>query len=228
MIGTLINVVAVGLGSALGLMIRNRMPEKLTKTVFQAIGLFTLFLGVKMAMDTGNYLIMIFSLVIGSILGQWWDLEKQINRFSDWVKSKTKSQNSKFSEGFLTSFLMFCMGSMTILGAIEEGMGGDPDLLMVKSLLDGFSSIALAAAMGIGVLFSIIPLFLYQGGLTLLAAGIGDYLQPEIINEISAVGGVLLIGLGLNILEVKKIPVINMIPAILIAGLLAYFVPGFM
>jgi uncharacterized membrane protein YqgA involved in biofilm formation len=223
MIGTIVNVAAVAAGSTIGLIIRNRMPEKITRLVFQAIGLFTLFLGVNMAMETKNFLIMIFSLVIGSILGQWWDIEKLINRFSEWVKNKTKSSNSKFSEGFLTSFLMFCMGSMTILGAIEEGMGGDPDLLLAKSLLDGFSSIALAAAMGIGVLFSIIPLFIYQGGLTLLASYVQDSLSSGVINEISAVGGILLIGLGLNILEIKKIPVINMIPAIVVAGVMAYF-----
>jgi uncharacterized membrane protein YqgA involved in biofilm formation len=223
MIGTIVNVAAVAAGSTLGLIIRNRMPEKITKLVFQAIGLFTLFLGIKMAMATDNLLIMIFSLVIGSILGQWWNIEKQINRFSDWVKGKTKSSNSKFSEGFLTSFLMFCMGSMTILGAIEEGIGGNPDLLLAKSLLDGFSSIALAAAMGIGVLFSIIPLFIYQGGLTLLASYVQNSLSSGVINEISAVGGILLIGLGLTILEVKKIPVINMIPAILVAGVMAYY-----
>ena len=223
MIGTIVNVAAVAAGSTIGLIIRNRMPEKITRLVFQAIGLFTLFLGVNMAMETKNFLIMIFSLVIGSILGQWWDIEKLINRFSEWVKNKTKSSNSKFSEGFLISFLMFCMGSMTILGAIEEGMGGDPDLLLAKSLLDGFSSIALAAAMGIGVLFSIIPLFIYQGGLTLLASYVQDSLSSGVINEISAVGGILLIGLGLNILEIKKIPVINMIPAIVVAGVMAYF-----
>ena len=223
MTGTIVNVIAVIAGSLLGLFIHDRMPKKLTKIVFQAIGLFTLFLGFQMAGKTSNYLILIFSLVIGSALGEWINIEKQINRFSEWLKAKTHSSNSKFTEGFLSSFLLFCMGSMTILGAIEEGMGGEPDLLLAKSLMDGISSIALAAAMGIGVLFSVIPLLIYQGGLTLFAAYLQDYLRPEIINEISATGGILLIGLGISILEIKKIPVINMVLSLIVAAVLAYF-----
>lgn len=221
--GTLVNIGAVIIGSLIGLLVHNRMPKRITQLVFQAIGLFTLFLGFFMAGKTEHFLIMIFSLVIGAIIGELIDLDKQINRFSLWLKRKIGSKNSKFSDGFLTSFLLFCMGSMTILGAIEEGMGGNPDLLLAKSVLDGFSSIALAAAMGIGVLFSIIPLLLYQGGLTLFASFLQDYLSTPIINELSAVGGILLIGLGLNILEIKKIKVLNLTPALLVAVVLAYF-----
>ncbi|RLD68160.1 MAG: DUF554 domain-containing protein [Bacteroidetes bacterium] len=223
MLGTLVNVGAVIIGSLLGLVIHKRMPEKITKLVFQAIGLFTLFLGFTMASKTTNYLIMIFSLVIGSIIGELLNIEKQISKLSDWLKSKSGSSNAKFSEGFLTSFLLFCMGSMTILGAIEEGLGGNPDLLLAKSVLDGFSSIALAAAMGIGVLFSAIPLFIYQGGLTLFAGYLQDYLTTPMINELSAVGGIILIGLGVNILEIKKIRVINMTPALFVAVILVYY-----
>jgi len=223
MLGTLVNVGAVVAGSLIGLVIHRRMPEKITKLVFQAIGLFTLFLGFTMAGKTSNYLIMIFSLVIGSIIGELLNIEKQINRLSDWLKAKSGSSNTKFSEGFLTSFLLFCMGSMTILGAIEEGMGGNPDLLLAKSVMDGFSSIALAAAMGIGVLFSAIPLLIYQGGLTLFAGYLQDYLTTPMINELSAVGGVILIGLGINVLEIKQIRVINMVPALLVAVLLAWY-----
>ena len=223
MLGTLVNVGAVIAGSLLGLVIHKRMPEKITKLVFQAIGLFTLFLGFTMAGKTSNYLIMIFSLVIGSIIGELLNIEKQINKLSDWLKAKSGSSNAKFSEGFLASFLLFCMGSMTILGAIEEGMGGSPDLLLAKSVLDGFSSIALAAAMGVGVLFSAIPLLIYQGGLTLFAGYLQDYLTTPMINELSAVGGIILIGLGINILEIKQIRVINMVPALLMAVLLAWW-----
>lgn len=225
--GTIVNMIAIIVGSLIGLLVHNRMPKRITQLVFQAIGLFTLFLGFYMAGKTDNFLIMIFSLVIGSILGELIDLDKQINRFSAWLKTKIGSKNSKFSEGFLTSFLLFCMGSMTILGAIEEGIGGKPDLLLAKSVLDGFSSIALAAAMGIGVLFSIIPLLIYQGGLTLFASYLQEYLSPQIIDEISAVGGILLIGLGINILEIKKIKVLNMTPALLVAVVLAYIIVNY-
>jgi len=223
MLGTLVNVGAVVAGSLLGLLIHSRMPEKITKLVFQAIGLFTLFLGFTMAGKTSNYLIMIFSLVIGSIIGELLNIEKQINRLSDWLKAKSGSSNAKFSEGFLTSFLLFCMGSMSILGAIEEGIGGNPDLLLAKSVLDGFSAIALAAAMGIGVLFSAIPLLIYQGGLTLFAGYLQDYLTTPMINELSAVGGIILIGLGINVLEIKQVRVINMVPALFVAVLLAWW-----
>jgi len=223
MFGTLVNVGAVIAGSLLGLVIHKQMPEKITKLVFQAIGLFTLFLGFTMAGKTSNYLILIFSLVIGSIIGELLNIEKQINKLSDWIKAKSGSSNAKFSEGFLTSFLLFCMGSMTILGAIEEGMGGSSDLLLAKSILDGFSSIALSAAMGIGVLFSAIPLLIYQGGLTLFAGYLQDYLTTPMINELSAVGGIILIGLGINVLEIKQIRVINMIPALLVAIVLAWW-----
>ncbi|MCK5856372.1 MAG: DUF554 domain-containing protein [Bacteroidales bacterium] len=223
MLGTLVNVGAVIAGSLLGLVIHKRMPEKITKLVFQAIGLFTLFLGFTMAGNTSNYLIIIFSLVIGAIIGELLNIEKQINKLSDWLKTKSGSSNAKFSEGFLSSFLLFCMGSMTILGAIEEGIGGNPDLLLAKSVLDGFSSIALAAAMGIGVLFSAIPLLIYQGGLTLFASYLQDYLTTPMINELTAVGGIILIGLGINILEIKQIRVINMTPALFVAVLLAWW-----
>lgn len=221
MFGTLINAAAVIVGGAVGLLIHTRMPKKIVRICFQAIGLFTLFLGVNMAFKTSQFLILIFSVVVGSIIGEWIDLDRQLHRFSAWLKRKVKSNNDQFSEGFVTSFLLFCMGSMAILGAIEEGLGNAPNLLLAKSLLDGFSAIALAAAMGVGVLFSAVPLVLYQGGLTLFAAFVEPYLTETVINELTAVGGLLLIGLGINLLEIKTIKVTNMLPALLIAVVLA-------
>jgi len=225
MIGTLINVASVTLGASLGLLLRARLPKRLTTIVFQGIGLFTLFLGFDMASKTANPLIMILSIVIGSILGESLDIEKALERFSEFVKKKVKSKESKFSEGFVTAFLLFCVGSLTILGAIEEGTGNKPNLLIAKSVLDGFSSIALAAALGVGVLFSVIPLFLYQGGLTIFASYLAPYMNDALINEMTAVGGLLLIGLGINILEIKQLKVINMLPSLLIAVIFAYFWP---
>lgn len=221
MLGTLINAAAVIVGGAVGLLIHTRMPKKIVHICFQAIGLFTLFLGVNMAFKTSQFLILIFSVVMGSIIGEWIDLDRQLHRFSGWLKRKVKSNNAKFSDGFVTSFLLFCMGSMAILGAIEEGLGNTPNLLLAKSLLDGFSSIALAASMGIGVLFAAVPLVLYQGGLTLFATFVEPYLTEAIINELTAVGGLLLIGLGINLLEIKTIKVTNMLPALIIAVVLA-------
>jgi len=221
MLGTIVNVGTVLLGSALGLLLHRHLPEKITKIVFQGIGLFTLFLGFSMATKTSNFLIMIFSIVLGSIIGQLLSIDTALDNFSNRLKNRVGSENDKFSEGLITAFLLFCMGSMTILGAFEEGLGNPPNLLYAKSMLDGFSSIALSAGLGIGVIFSAIPLLIYQGGLTLFAGWLGEFFSEIVINEMSAVGGLMLIGLGINILEIKRIKVINMLPGLLVAVVLA-------
>jgi len=223
MTGTFINAGAILVGSIIGISIHSRLPERFTKIVFQSIGLFTLFLGVYMGLKTNNFFLIIISLVIGGILGELLHLDIKINKMGDYLKSKFKSDNSKFSEGLVTAFLLFCMGSVTILGAIEEGLGGKPNLLLAKSVLDGVSSIALAAAFGFGVAFSIIPLLVYQGGLTLLAFYFGNYFSEPIINELTSVGGIMLIGLGINILEIKQLKIINLLPSLVVIILLAYF-----
>jgi len=222
MFGTLVNVGAILIGGIIGVVLRSRLPEKVIRIVFQALGLFTLFIGFLLATKTTQFLIMIFSLVGGSIIGELIDIEQYLNRFSEYLKTKVKSKNERFSEGMVTAFLMYCMGSMTILGAFEEGLGGFPNLLIAKSLLDGFSSIALAAGLGIGVLFSVVPLLVYQGGLTLVAIFIGNLFPQFVIDELSAVGGLLLIGMGINILEIKKIRVVNMLPALVFAIVIAF------
>ena len=223
MLGTLINTGAVIAGSVVGLLIHAKLPPRITAMTFQGIGLFTLFIGFLMAQRTQEPLVMILSIVLGAILGEAIDLAAYLERFSLFLKAKVKSNEAKFSEGLITAFLLFCMGSMTILGAIEEGLGNRPNLFLAKSVLDGFSSIALATTFGVGVLFSAAPLLLYQGGLTLGAGLLHNVLSKAVVGEISAVGGLILIGLGLTILEIKTIKVLNMLPALLIAALLAYF-----
>ncbi len=225
MIGTLINVGTVIIGSTLGLVIRSRLPEKYTRIMFQVFGLFTIFLGIKMALETNNIMVMIFSLLIGSLLGTWWKLEENMHRFGDYLKKKVRSNNERFAEGLVTAFLVFCMGSMTVLGAVEEGLGNRPNLLLTKSLMDGFSSMALASALGAGVLFSAAPLLVYQGGLTLFAGYISDTLSPDIVAELSAVGGILLVGLGFTLMDVKKVKVMNMLPALVVVIFLAMWLP---
>lgn len=223
MTGTIINAVAILAGSIIGIVLNAKLPERFIKIVFQGIGLFTLFIGVYMALKTNNLFFMIISIVLGGIIGEGINIEKYITRFGDSIKNKFKSKNSKFSEGLVTAFLLFCMGSVTILGAIEEGLGGEPNLLLAKSVLDGVSSIALAAALGFGVAFSIIPLLIYQGGLTILASHFGDYFSETIINELTAVGGLMLIGLGITILGIKQLKILNMIPSLIVIVLLVYF-----
>lgn len=211
--GTLINAAAVLAGSILGLLLHRKFPEKIREIAFQGIGLFTIFLGVSMALKGTQYLFIVISLLLGGIFGELLKLEERMNQFGEWLKLKLKSNNSKFTEGLITAFLLFCMGSMTILGAFEEGAGHPPNLLLAKSVMDGFSSLALAASLGVGVLFSVIPLLIYQGGLTVFAVSLQNVLSKAIILELTSVGGILLIGLGINILEIKKIKSLNLLPS---------------
>jgi len=222
MIGTLVNAAAILIGGSLGLLFRSRIPERMFKIVFQAIGIFTLYLGVSMALKANELLLMVFSLVVGALIGEFLRLEDRVERLSELLKKKIGSKDDKFSSGLVASFMLFCLGAMTILGSMEEGMGNEPTLLLTKSMMDGFSAVALAAVMGVGVLFSVIPLLIYQGGLTLLAALFGGVIPEQIITEIAGVGGVLIIGLGISILEIKKIKVLNMLPALLVEVLLLY------
>lgn len=222
MLGTIVNVAAIIAGTVIGIVIQTRLPKKVIEIIFQAMGLFTILLGVMMALKMQHFLIGIGSLVLGAIIGELIGLEKYMNRFSDWIKGKVRLKNDKFSDGLITAFLLYCMGSLTILGAIEEGLNNNPDLLLMKSLMDGVSSVALSSALGLGVGFSAIPLLIYQGGLTLLAGSIGSFFTDVIVTELSAVGGILLIGLGLNILEIKKLRILNMLPALIIVVILVY------
>ncbi len=192
---------------------------------FQVIGLFTLFLGISMALETTHLLHMIMALILGAVMGEALQIQKGVERMSEFLKTRFNISGEKFSEGLLTAFLLYCVGSLTILGAIEEGIGGNPKLLYIKSLMDGISSIALASGLGIGVAFSVVPLFIYQGGLTLFASWFGDFIPEVMINELSAVGGILLIGLSINILNIKKIKVMNMLPALVMIIILLWLFP---
>ncbi len=223
MLGTIVNVFAIILGSVLGILIKSRFPEKLNKIIFQVIGLFTITLGITMAIKTNNFLVVVFSLIIGSVIGEILDIEKYLERLTEKLKNKIKNSSDKFSEGFITATLIYCIGPMAILGSIEEGLGNYPNLLFAKSVLDGVASIALSSALGIGVMFSAIPLLFYQGGITLFASYVSNYLGDSLINELSAVGGILLLGLGMNIAEIKKFKVINMLPSLFVVVILGYF-----
>ncbi len=224
MIGTIVNVGAVILGSAIGLAFRSRIPKRLFDIVFQALGLFTICLGLLMAFKANNMLIMVFSLVTGSLLGEWINIEQGAESLSNKIKNKLgKGNDASFTTGMTTAFLLFCMGSMSILGCFEEGMGKGSNLLFTKSVMDGFSAVALTAAFGIGVMFSSIPLLIFQASLTLLAILFGNIIPEVIITELTGIGGILILGLGLTILDIKKIRVLNMLPALLIEVLLCYF-----
>ena len=223
MIGTLVNTAAVIVGGAIGLLLKKNMPQRTTTIYFQAVGLFTLAIGISMVVKMDHILIVVASMALGSLLGEWLNIEAGAEKLSEYLKKKFRIGSDKFSEGLITAFLLFCIGSMTILGTIQEGTGGSSDLLFTKSLMDFFSSILLASAFGFGVIISAVPLFIFQAILTLIAMYAGRFFTPEIIQGLTSVGGILLIGLGINILEIKKLRIMNMLPALVVVALLLWW-----
>lgn len=223
MIGTLVNTAAVIVGGAIGLLLKKNMPQRITTIYFQAVGLFTLAIGISMVVKMDHILIVVASMALGSLLGEWLNIEAGAEKLSEYLRNKFRIGSDKFSEGLITAFLLFCIGSMTILGTIQEGTGGSSDLLFTKSLMDFFSAILLASAFGFGVIISAIPLFIFQAILTLIAMYAGRFFTPEIIQGLTSVGGILLIGLGINILEIKKLRIMNMLPALVVVALLLWW-----
>ena len=199
---------------------KKAMPEKIKSIYFQAIGLFTIAIGISMVWEMERILLIVTSLALGSLVGEWLGIEASVEKLSEYLKRRLKIGNEKFSEGLITSFLLFCVGSMTILGTIQEGTGVSSDLLFTKSFMDFFSAILLASAFGLGVVISAIPLLIFQGLLTLIAMMASDFFTPEIIHGLTNIGGILLIGLGINILEIKKLRIMNMLPALVFVILL--------
>lgn len=225
--GTLINVATIVVGSIFGIVFRSKLPSNLVARVFQALGLFTFMLGVLIAIKVENIVVMIISLVLGTILGELINVEKQIEFVANRFKKLINHSHEQFSEGLVTAFLLFCTGSLTILGSIEEGVGNGITLLITKSILDGFAAFALASSFGIGVLFSIIPLFIYQSSLSILAYYLGNFFSANVALALSTTGGILLIGLGISMLDIKRIPVANMLPAIVLAPFFVWFLSIF-
>ncbi len=219
-IGSLVNTATVLAGSTLGLLLRERFPKKIQAIIFQAVGLATLVLGMDMALGSDNFLILIFSLILGGILGELADLEGRMERLGDALKRRIGAEDARFTEGLITAFLIFCIGSMTFVGALNEGLTGDRTLIMTKAILDGFTSMALASVYGLGVLFSALPLLLVQGGISLLAARFHGFFTAVLINQLTAVGGVLILGIGVNLLDLRKIKTTNLLPALAVVVVL--------
>ena len=225
MIGTIVNCSAIVIGSIIGLLLKGKFPQKIRKIIFQGIGLATLMIGIQMAIKGTEILMIILSLIIGGIIGEMKKNEKRLDHFGDTIKRKFKKKqgNEKFTEGFMAATLLYCIGSMAIMGAIEEGINGNPDILFAKSALDGISSIIFAASFGIGVVFSVIPVFLYQGSITQMAFLLKNAITPIMINEMTAIGGILIVGLSINILEIKKVKVGNLLPSLAVIILFTFF-----
>jgi uncharacterized membrane protein YqgA involved in biofilm formation len=217
-LGTLFNVITVIVGSLIGLLLQHVFTPNMQEIVFQAVGLGTVLIALKMMwrLPEGKMLIFLFALILGGLTGEIMGLETFFENISNYVKSLIGNRDSAFSEGLITAFLLYCVGSMTIVGSIEEGISGKKNLLVVKSVLDGFSSIALASTYGVGVAFSVIPLFIFQGSLTVLAKKGKTFFDPVTVDVISAIGGALIFGIAINLLKIGDIRVENLLPALVV------------
>lgn len=228
--GTWINVVLVLLGTGSGLLLRGRLPRAMQDVITQAMGLITLFIGVQMAqpltqIDAGQIagvIVGMVALVIGGLLGEWWKIEKRLAEVGDWLKARFGG-GSRFTEGFVAASLLYCIGPMAILGSLNNGLRGDDTILIIKGTMDGLISIALTGSYGAGVGFSVLPVALYQGGMSLLAgllsSGIGDPAASPGILLVTGVGGVIIMGIGFNLLQVTTIRVASFLPALMLTPL---------
>jgi len=223
--GTIINAAGIVVGSLAGAALHSHLPKGIVSTSIQATGLMVLLIGISMALLGTDYVLIIFSLVTGAVIGELLAIEKRLDAFAEGFRKRAHLGHDKLAAGFITASLIYCTGSMAILGAVQDGVGQAPNILYAKAALDMIISVALASAMGIGVAFSAVPVFLYQGGITLLAANSQGILAGSTLAQLSGVGGILLMGVGINLLEIKKISVANMLPALLVVLALKMMFP---
>lgn len=224
--GAVINSIVVVVASIIGLIIGQRIPEKMNRAIMQGIALVVLTIGISGAVNGQNTLVLILSMVIGIVIGEGLDIHQRINSFIDRVTKRLSGDKdqSQFTQAFMTATMLFCIGSMAIVGSLESGLVGDNGTLYTKSVIDGISAILFSSSFGIGVVFSAIPLLLYQGGLILFAQLLAPVLSDPVILEMTTVGSVLLIGMGLNMLELTEFKMMNFIPAIFMPILLMFFI----
>ena len=216
MLGTIVNTVSIIVGSLIGLSFKGKIPEKYSQTIMHGIGLAVVLIGIKTALNTDAILIVILSFVIGSIIGELIRIEDRLDQFRDWIGKKLSKDSKGISKGFVTASLLYCVGAMAIIGSMESGLTGNHQTLFAKSILDGIGSVIFASTLGIGVIFSAVSVFVYQGIITLTASSIKPFLLPEVVSQMSAVGGLLIFAIGLGLLEIKKIKIGNMLPAIFV------------
>ena len=225
MIGTIVNSLAILLGGTLGLVFRKGISDRFKSTVMQALGLAVVMIGLSGALKSQNVLLLIFSLVIGSLLGEAMKIETKLNLLGKWFEKRMGSGEGQVARGFVFSSLIYCVGAMAIVGALESGLTGNHEILFAKSLIDGVSSVIFASTLGPGVLLSSLSVFVYQGAITLAAGALAGVLVEAVILEMAAVGGLLIVGIGINVLELKTIPVGNMLPAVFVPMLYPVVAP---
>lgn len=217
MLGTIVNALAIVVGSLLGLFLKGGIPISMGETISKGLGLAIIFIGVSGTMGTQNLLLVIVSLVIGSVLGELINIDKRFADLGYFVEKKlSKNGESKIAEGFVNASLLFCVGSMAIVGSLQSGLEGNHETLFTKSVLDGITSVIFTSTMGIGVILSAVSVFIYQGSITLLASSMKALLTDSIVLEMTAVGSLLILGIGLNMVGATKIKVANILPAVLV------------
>jgi len=224
LIGTLVNTGLIVIGTLLGLLF-HKIPERTKETVVQAIGLAVVVLGVQMGLKSENFLIVIGSLVLGGAIGEWLRIDEKLNRVGEWLELKIgRGHPSNIAEGFVTATLIFVIGAMGVLGALDGGLRQDHDVLYTKGLIDGFTALVLSSTLGIGVIFSAIPVLVYQGAIALSAVAITQFVPDAILQqfivEMTATGGVMILAIGLNLAGITKIRVANLLPGIVMVGLI--------
>jgi len=212
--GTIVNVIAIIAGTLIGRYLGHFIPERVRRTIMMGLGLAVLLIGIQLAIQSRNPLIVIGALLIGGIIGETLAIEERLDNIGHRLQQRFKEAGS-VAEAFVAASLLYCIGAMAIMGSIQDGLGQEPAILYAKSALDGIASVALASTLGIGVIFSVVPLVLYQGGIT-LAAG-----SDPVVAEMNATGGLLILAIGLDILQIRKVPVGNLLPAIFVAAAIA-------
>ncbi len=220
MTGTLINVTTILVGSLFGLLLGNRLQEQTKKTVMNTVALVVLYLGIETASKGNNLVAILLGLVLGSLIGEALHLEERLNHIGQTIEERLKTGKGHFATGFITATLLFCVGPMAILGSLQDGLKQGYNILLTKAALDGLSSIALSASLGIGVSFSAVVVLIYQGILTLLASCLGNLATAEVLASLSGAGGILIIGIGLNMLGLTKIKTANLLPGLILTPLI--------
>lgn len=216
MLGTIANSIAIVIGTMVGLLFKKGIKEEYSEIIVQATSLGVLIIGIKGALQGQELLLMIFSLVIGSIIGEWIHFENKLKSFGDFIESKFSKGESSISKGFVSATLIFCVGSMAIVGALESGLRGNHEILFAKATLDGIFSVIFASTLGIGVMLSAVSVFIYQGAIAMSSSLVAGLLTDQVVTEVAAVGSILIMVIGTNMLEMTKIRVANMIPAVFI------------
>lgn len=225
LLGTIVNVLLIIIGSLLGKLL-NRIPEGMKTTVMFAIGLSVMVLGLQMGLKSQNFVIVIISLVFGAIIGESLKLEDKLNDLGLWLERKLGSnEKDSISEGFVTGTLIFCIGAMAIIGALNSGISGDHSVLYMKSIIDGFTALMLTTTLGIGVIFSAVPVLVYEGLIALFATQINQFIPKELMNqfiiEMTSAGGIMIFAIGLNLIGLTKIKVANFLPGIVVVGIIS-------